>query len=141
AERGGGGGGGGRAGGEKGPGPGEGPGRPLERAWPAGRGPIVVQGLQAQRVDHVDHGAGADRNAGGAQRARKADDVVGDQSTGRRFGHLGHRGPGSLSGQAGSLTASLIVFCSASPCMRAMSSWYFNSAPSVSPTTCGVSVR
>ena len=36
-----------------------------------------------QRVQRIDHGAGPDRNAGGAQRAGKADDVV---------GHLAGRG-------------------------------------------------
>ena len=40
-----------------------------------------------------------------------------------------------------SLVASFNVFCNASPCIRAMSSWYLSSAPSVSPTTCGVSER
>ena len=30
-----------------------------------------------QRVQRIDHRAGPDRNPGGAQRARKADDVVG----------------------------------------------------------------
>ena len=32
---------------------------------------------QPQRVHGIDHRAGAERNAGGPQRARKADDVVG----------------------------------------------------------------
>jgi hypothetical protein len=40
-----------------------------------------------------------------------------------------------------SAVASFSTFCSASPCILAMSSWYFNKAPSVSPTSCGVSAR
>src|SRR5689334_24788376 len=48
--------------------------------------------------------------------------------------------PGMTFGQT-SLVASFKTFCKPSPCIRAMSSWYFRSAPSVSPTTCGVSDR
>ena len=102
-----------------------------------------------QRVHRIDHRARPDRNPGRAQRAGKADDVVGDQA-GRRDavverGHLRlsdcvFARPGMTANQF-SLVASFKTFCSASPCIRAMSSWYFSSAPSVSPTTCGVSER
>ena len=134
-----------------------------------------------ERVHGIDHGARPDRHAGRAQRAGKADDVVGELLglLGRQVvdGHglvsillvipgraLGASPESIISGQCRSmdfrcaiahrssryarpgmtsysLVASFSTFSKASPCIRVMSSWYLSSAPSVSPTTCGVSER
>src|SRR5262245_38171574 len=88
-----------------------------------------------QRFQRIDGGTGADRQAGRAQGARKADDVVGDEATSMRFcDAVRHSDYFDLPASAVSS-----VFARVSPCMRVMSSLYFKSAPSESPTTCGVS--
>ena len=117
-----------------------------------------------QRLQRIDDSTGPDRNPGSAPRAGKADHVVGHLA-GRGIevidGHRTHSHSGARAARTRnpeivcarfrvrrcatprndnySLVASFKTFCKPSPCIRAMSSWYFSSAPRVSPTTCGVS--
>src|ERR1700722_11586440 len=83
-----------------------------------------------ERRQRVEHGAGADRDASGAQGAREIDDVLRQPAIGCRRAHSA-----ALSSARTSSSSSLALV----PSMRAMSSWYLSRTPSVSVTIEGSS--
>src|SRR5258708_2533364 len=83
-----------------------------------------------ERGQRIEHGAGADRNAGRPQRAGEVEDVLRQPSVRTRRAHSA-----ALELARSSSISSLAL----APSMRAMSSWYLSRTPSVSVTVAGSS--
>src|SRR5207247_7770443 len=93
----------------------------------------TVEAGDAQRLQRELHAVGAHRHAGAAQHPREVHDVLGETAGGRASDQ--HQAVV----RAAALRTSSSSRAASPPCMRAMSSWYFSSTPSVSWITAGSS--
>src|SRR5262249_1221692 len=84
-----------------------------------------------ESLERVEHGARSDRDAGGAQRAREVDDVLGEAPL--RIDHCDYSAA-RISARTWSISSFAFE-----PSMRAMSSWDVSSTASGSDTVCGSS--
>src|SRR5690349_12419400 len=97
----------------------------------------VLAGADAGRLngrERVERRARSDRNAGGAQRTREVEDILGEPALGHR--PLLHQRYSAACSSARTSSSRLLALVWS---MRPMSSWYLSNTPSVSLTVAGSS--